>query len=145
MSAPRTTEYAVRGLLALALEGENGKVRQAAELARASGAPAKFLEQVLGLLRKGGFVKSRRGAGGGYELAKSAEKIRMSEVIQWIEGEGGDTVNHAGDHLGEEWSVLRERAREAAQQVFDGETLAAMAERVRGRRAARGKATEYQI
>ena len=145
MSAPRTTEYAVRGLLALALEGENGKVRQAAELARASGAPAKFLEQVLGLLRKGGFVKSRRGAGGGYELAKSADQIRMSEVIQWIEGEGVETVSRAGDHLGEEWSVLRERAREAAQQVFDGETLAAMAERVRGRRAARGKATEYQI
>jgi Rrf2 family protein len=145
MSAPRTTEYAVRGLVALALESREGGVRQAAELARVSGAPAKFLEQVLRILRKGGFVRSQRGAGGGYELARPAEKIRMSEVIGWIEGNDERSENRRGDVLGEEWLKLQERAREASQEVLAAETLANLAERVQSRRTARGKATEYQI
>ena len=145
VSAPRTTEYAVRGLVALALEGRDGKVRQAAELARTSGAPAKFLEQVLRILKKGGFVRSRRGAGGGYELARSADKIRMSEVMGWMEGNDESYENRRGDILGEEWIKLQEQAREAAQKVLAGETLADLVERVQSRRAARGKASEYQI
>jgi len=145
MSAPRTTEYAVRGLVALAWDGRDGKVRQAAELAKVSGAPAKFLEQVLRLLRKGGFVTSRRGAGGGYVLARPADRIRMSEVIGWIEGDLEGPANRRGDILGEEWQKLQEEARGAAQRVLAGETLADFAERVQNRRAARGKASEYQI
>jgi len=145
VSAPRTTEYAVRGLVALALEGRDGKVRQAAELARTSGAPAKFLEQVLRILKKGGFVRSRRGAGGGYELARSADKIRMSEVMGWMEGDDESYENRRGDILGEEWIKLQKQAREAAQKILAGETLADLVERVQSRRAARGKASEYQI
>ena len=145
MSAPRTTEYAVRGLVALALGARNGGVSQAAELARTSGAPAKFLEQVLRILRKGGFVRSRRGVGGGYELARSADKIRMSEVVSWIEGNDEGSENRRGDILGEEWMKLQGEAREAAQKVLAGETLADLAERVQSRRVVRGKTSEYQI
>ncbi|NDH86581.1 hypothetical protein EBY67_05970, partial [bacterium] len=47
MAATRTTEYAVRALVVLALEGRSGQVKHAAALAQMSGTPAKFMEQVL--------------------------------------------------------------------------------------------------
>ena len=90
-------------------------------------------------------MRSRRGAGGGYELARSADKIRMSEVMGWMEGNDESYENRRGDILGEEWIKLQEQAREAAQKVLAGETLADLVERVQSRRAARGKASEYQI
>jgi DNA-binding IscR family transcriptional regulator len=64
MAATRTSDYAVRALVALALDGESGGVKRAAALAQISGTPGKFMEQVLRWLRQGGFVVSRRGSGG---------------------------------------------------------------------------------
>lgn len=86
MAATRTTEYAVRALVALQLGSTENRVWQAAELARISGTPPKFLEQVLRLLRKGGLIRSRRGSGGGYELARPADKIMMDEIIRLFDG-----------------------------------------------------------
>ena len=81
MAVNRTTEYAVRALVVLALEGGQGRIRQAASLAKASGTPGKFMEQVLRTLKKGGFVVSRRGSGGGYDLAKPPEQIRLGDAL----------------------------------------------------------------
>jgi len=46
----------------------------------------RFLEVILNQLKQAGFVQSRRGAEGGYYLTRAPEKIRVSEVIQFIEG-----------------------------------------------------------
>ncbi len=145
MAGTRTTEYAVRALVALALGGDSGQVKQAAALAQMSGTPAKFLEQVLRSLRKGGFVKSRRGAGGGYELARSAETIRMSEVVAWMEGDTEPSSGRRGDVLGEEWFRIKAQSELAAQAVLASENLAKLLEKVKVRGAAKGKLGEYQI
>ena len=137
MAATRTTDYAVRALVALALEGESGKVKRASALALASGTPGKFMEQVMRWLRQGGFVVSRRGSGGGYELARPAEKIRMSEVVARREGRE--------DAVGEAWGKLQRDAASAASKVLAAETLGRLAERVRAKLNAKGRTTEYQI
>ena len=144
MAANRTTEYAVRALAILELEGSQGRVRQAAELAKLSGTPPKFLEQVLRILGKGGLVRSRRGAGGGYELARPAAQIRMHEIVDLLEGEGEDESNR-GDSVGEEWRRIRKKARQAGQDVFRSESLEKFVERVKTRILAAGKSAEYQI
>lgn len=144
MAGNRTTEYAVRALVVLALEGSRGRVRHAAALAKISGTPPKFLEQVLRILGKGGLVRSRRGAGGGYELARPASEIRMSEIVGLMEREGGD-LPRGGDPVGEEWGRLRKKAKEANSEIFHMDTLEKFVERVKGRILATGKASEYQI
>ena len=143
MAANRTTEYAVRALVVLALEGGQGRIRQAAALAKASGTPGKFMEQVLRNLKKGGFVVSQRGAGGGYDLARPAERITMGEVIAWMEGEKENGVTSGP--LGEEWARLSREAEAARQARFQKETLRDLMEKVQARMVARGRGSEYQI
>ena len=145
MAAIRTTEYAVRALVALALEGEGGGVKRASALAQVSGTPGKFMEQVLRLLRQGGFVASRRGSGGGYGLARSAEKIRMSDVVAWVDGRGQGREAGRGDAVGEVWGKLQRDAARAASGVLAEETLGRLVERVKAVSAAKGRTTEYQI
>jgi len=143
MAANRTTEYAVRALVVLALEGGQGRIRQAASLAKASGTPGKFMEQVLRNLKKGGFVVSRRGAGGGYDLARAPEQIRLGEVVGWIEG--GEDPEHGSGPLGEEWGRLCRDADEARRSVLKKESLRDLMEKVQLRMSGKGRGSEYQI
>lgn len=144
MAATRTTEYAVRALVVLQLGSSENRVWQAAELARISGTPPKFLEQVLRLLRKGGLVRSRRGSGGGYELARPAEKIMMDEIIRLFDG-GAEPISKSGDPFRVEWSRLKAESENAAMGVMKKESLAKLADRIRSSRWATSRITEYQI
>lgn len=143
MAVNRTTEYAVRALVVLALEGGQGRIRQAAALAKASGTPGKFMEQVLQTLKKGGFVVSQRGAGGGYDLARPAEKINLGQVFSWMEGDQGGEAGSGP--LGEEWSRLCREADGARRSVLEKESLRDLMEKVQARMAGKGRGSEYQI
>jgi Rrf2 family protein len=55
-------------------------------IASAQGIPTKFLENILSELRRSGLVGSRRGADGGYWLARPPEKITIADVIRAVEG-----------------------------------------------------------
>jgi len=48
--------------------------------------PKKYLEYLLSLLKQNGYIKTRRGASGGYKLAKPADKITIAEVIRLMDG-----------------------------------------------------------
>ena len=78
-------EYALHAVFDLALQrpGEPVKI---ADIARRQQIPQKFLELILAGLKQGGFVESRRGAEGGYLLAKPADTITVGEVIRFMEG-----------------------------------------------------------
>jgi Rrf2 family transcriptional regulator, cysteine metabolism repressor len=78
-------EYALHALFDLALQrpGEPVKI---ADIARRQHIPQKFLELILSGLKQGGFVESRRGAEGGYLLAKPADSIMVGDVIRFMEG-----------------------------------------------------------
>ena len=69
-------EYALRALFDLA-EQDPGQAIRIADIARRQKIPQKFLELILSTLKQGGFVESRRGAEGGYMLARSAESISV--------------------------------------------------------------------
>ena len=78
-------EYALQAIFDLALQrpGEPVKI---AEIARRQRIPQKFLELILAGLKQGGFVESRRGAEGGYLLARLPEQITVGEVLRYVEG-----------------------------------------------------------
>jgi Rrf2 family transcriptional regulator, cysteine metabolism repressor len=78
-------DYALKSVLDLAVHYEEGVVTIHA-IAKRIDAPAKFLEQVLLELKKGGFIESRRGKIGGYKLSKPPKDITLGEVIRFVDG-----------------------------------------------------------
>jgi Rrf2 family protein len=78
-------DYALKTILDLALHFGNGPVT-IHELAKRADIPIKFLEQILLDLKRGGFVESRRGKAGGYLLVKPPSRIKLGEVIRFIDG-----------------------------------------------------------
>lgn len=78
-------DYALKALLDLALHYEQG-LSTINDVAKHIDAPVKFLEQVLLDLKKGGFVESKRGNVGGYQLARDPAEITLGQVIRYIDG-----------------------------------------------------------
>ncbi|ANJ11408.1 Rrf2 family transcriptional regulator [Streptomyces parvulus] len=78
-------DYAVRAVLELAVQQEDRPVK-AEDVATVQDIPHKFLEGILGDLRRGGIVESRRGGGGGYRLAREASAITVADVIRAVDG-----------------------------------------------------------
>ena len=81
-------DYALKALFQLALRyGETeGGIMSISDIARSGDMPEKFLEQILLTLRRGSFVKSRRGVKGGFSLARPPRNITVGEVVRFIEG-----------------------------------------------------------
>jgi len=81
-------EYGVRVMVELARHGANGdrECVSLSEIADGDGLPLAYLEHLAARLRKAGLVESRRGAHGGYLLARPAEEISMAEVVEALEG-----------------------------------------------------------
>lgn len=77
--------YALRMMLQLAEAGE-GPVR-IRDVADAQGISAKYLEQIMIVLKGAGFVESIRGPKGGYCLAEPADQITVGSIIRAMEGE----------------------------------------------------------
>jgi len=89
------SEYGVRVMVALARraagdghdgESERTAVVSLAEIAEREQMPLAYLEHLVARLRKAGLVDSRRGARGGYLLARPATQITMAEIIEALEG-----------------------------------------------------------
>ena len=78
-------DYALKAVLDLAIHYGSEAVT-INDIAKRIDAPVKFLEQILLELKKGGFVESRRGKIGGYLLSKSPGKIKVGEVIRFMDG-----------------------------------------------------------
>ena len=88
MSAMRIStrgRYAVRVMLDLALYGQ-GEYVKARQIAKRQGISEKYLEQIIAVLNKAGFVRSVRGAQGGYCLAGSPEDYTVGQILRLTEG-----------------------------------------------------------
>jgi Rrf2 family cysteine metabolism transcriptional repressor len=79
-------EYGVRVMAHLARNDGDGPV-SLGSIAEAEGLPLAYLEHLVQRLRRAGLVESRRGAHGGYSLARAAPEISMAEVVEALEGE----------------------------------------------------------
>ena len=78
-------KYALRALVSLA-RIERGQTMMIGDISKAQAIPKKFLEQILLELKRAGYVGSRRGRSGGYELIKGPEQIMFGEVLRLIDG-----------------------------------------------------------
>jgi Rrf2 family protein len=133
------TDYAVRALLTLAAAGTDtvpGPV-----LAAEQQLPLKFLEAILADLRRAGLVRTRRGAVGGYALARPAEAITVGEVVRAVDGplavirgERPEQAEYVGaaEHLQTLWIALRAALRTVLDEVTLAQLLSGeLPERVR--------------
>lgn len=80
------SEYAILALLELATHYQSGEPLQIRTIAAQQNIPDRYLEQLLATLRRGGLVKSQRGAKGGYLLTREPWKISIFEVLACLEG-----------------------------------------------------------
>src|SRR5450432_2190602 len=78
-------EYALQAIFDLASQPPGEPVR-IADIAQRQKIPQKFLELILASLKQAGFVESRRGAEGGYLLARPADSLTVGEVLRFVEG-----------------------------------------------------------
>jgi len=125
-------EYALHAIFDLSTQ-KQGEPVKIADIARRQKIPQKFLELILASLKQAGFVESRRGAEGGYLLARAPEAITVGEVVRFVEG---DKKAHAGDKKGDDpfadtWS----RVDRAISDVIDRTTFAELARNWRDRQS----------
>jgi len=85
MKLSTRTRYGVRAILELAGNQDKGPM-QIKTIAHRQEISVKYLEQLMAILKSAGFVRSVRGAKGGYILAKPANQIKLSDVFTVLEG-----------------------------------------------------------
>jgi len=85
MKLSTRVRYGMRALVELALAYPQGAV-SLGEVARTQRVSLKYLEHIIGALRVAGIVRSVRGLGGGYELARPPAEIRLIEIYEILEG-----------------------------------------------------------
>jgi Rrf2 family protein len=116
-------DYALHAVFDLALQ-RPGEPIKIAEIARRQRIPQKFLELILAGLKQGGFVESRRGADGGYLLARAADSITVGEVIRFMEGskaaKNGATQRRQGP-FAKLWSSIDAAVSDVVDQTSFGD------------------------
>jgi Rrf2 family protein len=85
MKISTRTEYGIRVLVTLARQSDAGPISLAG-VARVEKLPHAYLEQLVRDLRRAGLVTATRGQAGGYELARPAETILLSDAVRALEG-----------------------------------------------------------
>jgi Rrf2 family protein len=115
-------EYALQALLDLTTQPPGSPVKIAA-IARRQKIPQKFLELILATLKQGGFVESRRGAEGGYLLARPPDQITVGEVLRFVQG---TRTGKASTVRGEEtpFTEMWRRVDRAVSGVLDNMSFA---------------------
>lgn len=111
--------YAMVALADLALEeAKSGSVGlvSLSEISRRQDISLPYLEQLFVKLRRAGLVEAVRGPGGGYRLAKSADAIRVSEVLQAVE----ETVDAMATGAGATGGSSGSRAQSLTNRLWQG-------------------------
>src|ERR1700758_1342001 len=136
MQITRAADYAVRVMIHLASLPPGSTVRQS-ELTKATDVSGHFLSKVLQQLVRGRLIRSQRGAGGGYVLAASADRVSLLEVLEAVEGpvrlnqcleEGPSCERKAWCPAHAVWA----EAQAAVTTVLGSASMAALAARAQG-------------
>ncbi|MBD2307905.1 Rrf2 family transcriptional regulator [Chroococcidiopsis sp. FACHB-1243] len=131
------SEYALLALSELAARYQSGEPLQIRQIAAQQNIPDRYLEQLLATLRRGGIVKSQRGAKGGYILAREPWKITLLEVLVCLEGIEARATEEESKPRTLETAVVYEiwhEARQAANMVLQQHTLQNLCEQIAARR-----------
>ena len=116
-------EYALQAILDLASRRAGEPIR-IADIAQRQKIPQKFLELILASLKQGGFVESRRGAEGGYLLARPAESLTVGEVLRYVEGPQRGKSRDGRKGEATPFSAMWEQVDGAISGVIDKTTFA---------------------
>jgi Rrf2 family protein len=129
-------DYGIRALIELAHRYGEAKPLQSSEIAARQRVPESYLEQLLTTLRRAGFIRSVRGPQGGHALLRDPRSLRVSEVIEALEGpimqvdcldETSPCSHGPGCAQRDMWADVRS----AILGVLDNTTIADLAERDR--------------
>ena len=124
MRVSAKADYAVRAAAELAA-AEEGPIK-GEKLADAQDIPLQFLEHILLELKHAGIVRARRGAKGGYWLARPAEEVTIADVVRAVEGPIAhvqsappESIEYRGnaEHLQEVWIAVRASLRTVLEHV----------------------------
>jgi Rrf2 family protein len=124
MRVTAKVDYAVRATAELAAADE-GPVK-GEKLAESQDIPLQFLEHILLELKHAGIVRARRGAKGGYWLARPPDDVTVAEVVRAVEGPIAnvqsappESIEYRGnaEHLREVWIAVRANLRAVLEQV----------------------------
>lgn len=85
MKLTNKSEYALLALVALARD-YGGELISGDTLAQEQGIPKRFLQQILYVLKQGGFIRAVKGSAGGYALARAPHTITVAEIVRFFEG-----------------------------------------------------------
>ncbi len=125
MRVSAKADYAVRAAAELAAAPDGDPVK-GEEIAQAQDIPLQFLEHILLELKHQGIVRARRGAKGGYWLARPADEVTIAEIVRAVEGPIAhvqsappETIEYAGnaEHLQEVWIAVRASLRSVLEEV----------------------------
>lgn len=125
MRVSAKTDYALRAAVELAA-GPEGVPIKGEKLSTSQSIPLRFLENILLQLRHAGIVESRRGAEGGYRLARPAAEITLADVIRAIDGplagvsgQRPETLDFKGrsEPLRDVWVAVRASLRSVLENV----------------------------
>jgi Rrf2 family protein len=139
----RKGKYGLKALVHLA-GLPPGRLAFVTDIATANNVPKKFLDGILGDLRKAGFVRSKTGKEGGYMLARPAQDIRIGHVIRVLDGPlapfpcASRTAYQRCDDCPDERKcavrLMMLEVRNATATILDHRTLAEMRELPRTQR-----------
>lgn len=126
MSVSQKCQYGLRAIFELA-KHQNGSPTSVSQIAEIQAIPPRFLELILGELRRGGFVESRRGVHGGYLLVMDPAGLYIGQIIRFIDGPvapvrcvaGDDKDNDCPLYGGCAFVSMWGRARDAVAEVYD--------------------------
>ncbi len=131
-------DYASRALLSLALHSDEAPT-SVRDIAERTGLPQPYLEQILLALKGAGLVRSKRGVGGGYVLARPPRDILLSDIVSAVDGPitvgdfGEPHMDGACDHEGQcVLLAIWQNVGEHMRHHLAGYTLADLAATARG-------------
>jgi Rrf2 family protein len=121
-------EYGCLALLAIAENDSEWCKRQ--QIVDRFNVPPAFLEQILRRLASAGLIASRRGAGGGFRLARPASQITIASVIRTMDGPLAPTRSVSTNfyepspvEASDAFHALFRRVRDAVAAILESETL----------------------
>lgn len=135
MRVPMKVDYGVRALVELAQCAGEGPV-QTAQIAARQGIPEPYLDQLMAILNKTGFIRSRRGPQGGHMLAQLPDDITLDMVMQTLEGTAAplDCLDEPSECILSDTCAQRgvwHSMDEAIQSVLSSTTIGDLAHRQR--------------
>lgn len=138
MKLSTQSRYGVRAIFDIAYNSAHTPAR-IQDINRRQKIPLRYLEQIFQKLRKSGFVKSKRGPGGGYILKKDPSEISLGEIIRSVEG-GWKLVQCIEDEKDQKRCHMYEKcvtryvwkeAQEMLYNYFDSITIADLCRKAR--------------